>query len=299
MSFQPKRILLGVDFSDCGTAALKYAKRLAASFRARLIVVHADEPPWLPSTGMAMEESVERGRELLRRVEAYLREQVGPEFAPFIRILHVPPAEAILWTCRLEKCDLIVVGTHGRGGLSRLTLGSVAERVLRQSDVPVLTVRAGSLFWPEQQPLRRILCPVNYSSLAGKALDHAVALARKFGAELTVLYLIDSGEEGLNLQAEAERLRVWAGEEVARLGGTQFLIGRGDAAEQVMRYALRQNADLIVIGAQHRRFADVTVIGSTTERITRNAPCPVLAVIEPIGLHEELSASARFAATTY
>jgi nucleotide-binding universal stress UspA family protein len=274
MDFGPKRILVGIDFSECGTAALKLAKQIAASFDARVIAVHADSPEFFP-VRETDQESVDRGQKSLRRVETYLREYFEEGSIPFIRILHVPAAEAILWTSRLERCDLIVLGTHGRGGLSRLTLGSVAERVLRQSEVPVITVRLA-----ENRPVRRILCPVNYSAVAGKALDHAVSLAKRFEAELIVLYLIEPGANQ-NLKAEAERLRVWLGEDSSRLLSTQLLVMRGDPAEQVIRYASTQKIDLIVIGARRKRFADTTVIGSTTERITRHSPCPVLTVMEP------------------
>lgn len=277
MNFRPKRILVGVDFSECGTAALRMAKAIAQKFKSTIVAVHAEAPEGLPSPGsLTAEESIERGGEVLRQVGNYLGEYFDADSLPFVRILHVPPAEAILWTARLERCDLIVVGTHGRGGLSRLTLGSVAEQVLRQADVPVLTVRSGI----NDRPIRRILCPVNYSWVAGRALDHAIALASRFSAELIVLYLIESDDGTANVRAEAERLRVWAGEEVGQLGGAKMVIRRGNPTERVIRYASCNRVDLIVIGAQHRRFSDVTVIGTTTERITRQAPCPVLTVTE-------------------
>jgi len=189
------------------------------------------------------------------------------------------PARAILETAREREADLIVMGTHGRSGLSRVMLGSVTERVLRESDRPVLTIRYTTGMSPEPRgSIRSLLCPVNYTPVARKALQHAVALAQCFDAELTVVHVLEDEAQKASDREALARLCEWVPEEVRRHCRVKELIRRGDAAEQIIETARALGNDLIVLGAQHKRFFDATVIGTTTVRVTRHAPCPVLVV---------------------
>jgi len=182
-----------------------------------------------------------------------------------------------------------VMGTHGREGLSRAFLGSVAESVIQQSDKPVLTVRPID-DRPRPAGIARILCPVNYSAVASRAYQHALFLASAFDAELTVLYLEERSV--VDHSAEMKRLRDWVGD-VPLTVRASLLVDRGEAAVQVNDYALRHAIDLIVMGVQHKRRDTVTVIGTTTDRLTRHAPCPVLTVPADSLVIEEPSREAR------
>jgi nucleotide-binding universal stress UspA family protein len=175
-----------------------------------------------------------------------------------------------------------VLGTHGRGGLSRLLLGSVAERTLRMAAHPTLVVRQRpdeQASQPEAPTLTHILCPVNYSQVARSAFAHACSVARTFGARLTAVFALD--QEVVtpeSLEAEGEKLRAWLAAGPAVECEMQAIVRHGDAGEQIITLARESAVDLVVIGAQHRRFVDATVLGVTTVRVTRHAPCPVLVV---------------------
>jgi nucleotide-binding universal stress UspA family protein len=202
------------------------------------------------------------------------------------------PASKIDECAESGRADLVVLGTHGRGGFGRLLLGSVAERALRMAGRPTLIVRphppaidAGA--YPSAEPasgpqapaITHILCPVNYSEVAQVAFEHACSVARTFGARLTVLFAVEQKHltpEGL-VRAE-EELRFWLPEEPEVECQMQPVVRHGDAGEQVVTLAQEAGVDLVVIGAQHRRFVDTTVLGVTTVRVTRHAPCPVLVV---------------------
>lgn len=283
--FAPRTIIAGFDFSDCATAAVETANEFAQRWSGRVIVVHAAPDPPLDALTLApavVSFDFDRQRqELQDQANLWMKEIFPPEWLPETRVLDLPPAEALLRTAKLEHADLIVMGTEGRGGLSRLTLGSVAEQVLRQSPIPVLTVRISADGSYPFRRIRRILCPVNFSGVAGAALAHALPIAEKFGAELTVLHLIESRDAG-DLDEERERLKLWVGP--ARLSRLRLrvLIRTGDAGAQILEYARRKRVDLIVHGAQHRRFRDTTAFGSTTERVSRHAPCPVLTIMHKV-----------------
>jgi nucleotide-binding universal stress UspA family protein len=283
--FQPKVVLCPTDFSDAATFALQYAKVMAGGFQARLVVLYAEafEPP--PYFTSAQEndllKSLKRSRKtagayLARYAKTILGESPEAE-SLVVDNLAVP---AILQTAEQKNVDLIVMGTHGRSGWSRFMLGSVTERVLRETDRPVLTVRhkKGTLE-PSASFIRKVLCPVNYTEVALLALEHAAAIAECFSADLRVLNVLESPSGDKMEEGEMDRLCAWVPQELRPRCELKEIVRRGEPAEQIIEVAVSLGCDLLAIGAQHKRFFDSTVIGTTTTRVIQNAPCPVLTVV--------------------
>lgn len=142
-----KKILVPTDFSDCSRAALEMATSLALETGARLLIVHAEEPP-LVYRGQELFLSCDRAwcapAERVRQDdERRLAEVVPlhPDVEYEHRVLVGEPAAAMVHLARRERVDLIVIATHGWRGLKRLLLGSVAERVVRTAPCPVITVK--------------------------------------------------------------------------------------------------------------------------------------------------------------
>jgi nucleotide-binding universal stress UspA family protein len=137
------------DFSWQSEAAFRMACALACDYRARLIVIHVQTPPSavFGEIGTVLPESSELARELYARLTAVQPAELT------IRVEHRlsqgDPAAEILRLAQETHCDLIVMGTHGRTGLARLLVGSVAEEVLRRASCPVLTLRSP---FPETVP---------------------------------------------------------------------------------------------------------------------------------------------------
>jgi nucleotide-binding universal stress UspA family protein len=134
-------ILHPTDFSDRAGYAFRVACALARAGGARLVILHVAQPLWtLGGIQGVPPVPLEYGREgleeLLRRLQP-----PDPAVAVEHRLELGDPAAEILRAARECSCDLIVMGTHGRGGLGRLLMGSVAEAVVRQAPCPVLTVR--------------------------------------------------------------------------------------------------------------------------------------------------------------
>ena len=138
-----ERILVPVDFSDCSLDALEYAAVVAQQAKASLMLLHVLEPV---SYGLDFTLGHSRTREQVRETWTKRLE----ELAASLRVRQVPvesqlrgglPADSILDSARTLPCDLIVMGTHGRRGISHAFSGSVAEAVLRKALCPVLTVR--------------------------------------------------------------------------------------------------------------------------------------------------------------
>ncbi len=138
-----RRILVPVDFSEHGRRAMEHAVALARAVGAEVVLFHAFErptPPKMPATDAKLRaylaEAVEDARTRLTHLAA-AQEGVG------VRALTVEgrPAEEILAALRDEACDLVCMGSHGRGALAEVLMGSVTERVLHHAPCPVLVVR--------------------------------------------------------------------------------------------------------------------------------------------------------------
>ena len=267
-------ILCPVDFSELSGHALRHAARLAACGDAKVIAVFAnwfDAPPYF--TEGRIEELTREFRDSQAAAEqslaAFVTSTLG-EMAPAveIRVAEGLPADVILALAAGTAAGLIVMGTHGRTGYNRWTMGSVAERVLRESPVPLLTVRG-----PSEGQIRRILCPVADTEVSRQALGLAAELAVCFGATLTALHVrephADAAPPDLCARVPAEERTRCNVREVER---------HGDAASEIVRLAAEESFDLLVLGAARRTFFDGLVLGTTTIRAVRHAPCPVLTV---------------------
>ena len=144
---QLSHILCPVDFSGLSAEAMRYAADLSRRLGARLTVLYANTfsaPPYF--TKGKLDDLEQQFRSSFQEAEAALRDFVGKEGVggrADLLVVEGLPVDAIHKAALETNADLIVMGTHGRGGLKRLMLGSVTDRVLRESEVPVLTVRGG------------------------------------------------------------------------------------------------------------------------------------------------------------
>jgi nucleotide-binding universal stress UspA family protein len=161
---------------------------------------------------------------------------------------------------------LIVMGTHGRHGTKRLMLGSVAERVLRQSRIPVLAIRESA----EPGLFRSILCPFNFSEVGRAALDYAADVAVAYDALLTIMHAQESGDGPPACELVEEPIR-------RRCKVKEVLIG-GEAARSILEEAQRVKPDLIVMGAEQKSTIIGELFSSTTERVMQSADAPLLVV---------------------
>lgn len=274
-AFQPKRLLAATDLSESNIAALRYARMLSERYRTTLTVMYADPivypigvvadvPPLL--AGSTPEHQARLRHDVEEHVDPILR---GVPYEVFVA--GGSPPTAIVRAAAEKNADLLVIGTHGQHGWRRALLGSVAESVLHTVDIPVLTVSRHTPL-PAQGPVAvtRIVCPTNFSGVAGDSLRIAASLAEAFNAELIVVHVVE--------ELSQSRVRQELDPELKRLCSFREIVLRGGAAERILDCADDTGADLLVVGAQRKLFRDETVIGSTTERLVRFATCPVLTV---------------------
>jgi nucleotide-binding universal stress UspA family protein len=276
-----RRILCPVDLSLHSRYALEHAVVLARWYRSKVVVFHAHDAH--EDRGAALQQI------------ASLVEPLRPSGVELDAVaIAGPPVQSILEVARSLPADVVVMGTHGRGGLDHLVLGSVAEKVLRKASCPVLTVPPRVSAPPREAPvlMNRILCPVDFSAWSMQALRYAQSIAAEADGELLVLHVIEglhaerlTSYPDFNVAKYLDHLEIEAGTRLKKAipsdanGGhrTKPLIVRGTRAyEDILGLARERDVHLIVIGVHGRSAMDLALFGSTTHHVIRAAICPVL-----------------------
>jgi nucleotide-binding universal stress UspA family protein len=278
-----KRILCAIDFDEHCGRALARAQIVALRHDAELRLLHVfpSRPESIVMPGAGVGAQLDRaGGALLDALAAMIRERgVRSE----VTTAHGDPAFQILQAGRDGQADLIVMATHGRKGVSRAVLGSVTEAVLHATPCPLLIIPARAA--SDGGSFRRVVCAVDFSPSSSATLSNALAMVEEAYGELTVVNVIDPTFssrplEDARAQAEdaLERLHHRMPHEVAHWGGLRNAVRFGETAGEILKLAAQEEAHLIVVGAHSRRPAVAAMVGSCTDRIVREAPCPVLAV---------------------
>ena len=298
-NFGYERILVPTDMSDFATLALRYAALLREGLGSQLTLLYADETYFpIDVLEMPIGYYLEQAPATKEKLQQRLREHASahlPDVPLETMVVTDTPARAIVHTAKEMRADLIVMGTHGRRGWRRALLGSVTENVLHETDRPVITVTPGILEEGQAPRIRRVVCPVNFTYVARESLHHAAAMAEAFDAELFVVYVAEGVQPPQLAEVEAA-FSLWV--DPAVRGREKYeltVVGEGDPAERVLSTVADVDADLIVLGAQHKFFSDATVIGTTTQRITRFARCPVMTVVRKAKAELEIETERRSA----
>jgi nucleotide-binding universal stress UspA family protein len=267
--FPPKNILVPTDMGGASASALKYARFFHEQFGAKVSVLHAEhlELPTYFSSGQLTDFKREL-KKLARAAKEYVRQESESilGFLPDVRVVEKMPADAILEQSDDPQFDLITMGTHGHGAARRLWMGSVTERVIRQSRIPVLAVHRD----PPQAPIQTILCPMNPTDTGKQALEYAVQITKEVNARLIVLHVVEQGEEPLTCPLVDEQIK-----KTCRVEEIKF---HGSAARTIAEASNDLNSDLIVMGAERKASRLGEIFSSTTTGVMQLAIGPLLVV---------------------
>jgi nucleotide-binding universal stress UspA family protein len=259
---------------------LSWVRLIAKAFGAQIAIIHVDrsEYPRYFTEGQLDElasEAVIRRTTLENQIRDLAQRLLGPDLPLTVSVVEGHAVDVILEYLRKSPPDLVVMGSHGRSGVQRLLLGSVAEYIAREARCPTLIVRGPEI--PEgQDRLNRVLCPVNLAGASQVCAAVASTLAEKLGAELSVLQAVE--EDALPEDVAHQRLCQWISEGLRSHCHVSEIALKGDAAEQIILYARREEIDLIVLGARRRPFLEFSTLGRTTERVLRHGSSSVLLV---------------------
>jgi nucleotide-binding universal stress UspA family protein len=303
MRIQLSNVLCATDLSDASNHALPYALALARKFQAKLYACHVVEAyPYALYHEANFIPPVAR-EELLADAERQLRALLAGQPVAWAPLVRDGAAEAEILRAAAEiHADLAVVATHGRSGIHRLLVGSVAERLLAALPCPVLVVRSPGQKaftpWPEEMRFRRILVGCDFSPDSALALDYALGLAQELEAEVELVHVLepsvyrvldrttqtlaDDLERAVRAAVERRLRQPVSTEALAWCTPTPVVLSGSPAAE-ITRHAEASGAELIVLGIRGQGALEKLLVGSTTDRVVRQAPCPVLVVRQAAG----------------
>lgn len=288
-----RRILCPVDFSDFSASVLAYAAAFAKLFGSEVTVLHvsaAEMPPAGSATNPAGLLQVPDARKSITdELQLWLAPLSSTGVTLRTQVAEGNTAAEIVRHAAGHDIDLVVMGTHGRSGFDRLTLGSVAEKVLRKATCPVLTIPPGAARRAADASIRRILCPSDFSIWSDHAMDFALSLANRAGAAVTALHVvetIDARPELSGAMADLQKrrceteLRFLEEVNAGRAGGGAITnaVTLGRPYLEILRMAEERAIDLIVMGVRGRGPVDMALFGSTTNHVVRRATCPVVTV---------------------
>ncbi len=293
------RVLATTDFSKESLVGVKKALALAEKINAAVMLLHVIEPPsrlaGLESLLLVRDEAgvVAQARSKLAALAESAREGRGTVSSA---VRTGKPFHRISTAATELEADMIVMATQGHTGAKRVLLGSTAERVVRHAPCPVLTIPTRNTHEKRGKAsgfnLKKVLVPVDFSEISGKALPWAAYLAAQFDAELILLYVVDRSTISYLLggelmshavmpflkQAEAdlEHMARTLSDSSAVKVSTAVL--EGTPYDEICRAAGSCGADLIVLTTHGYSGLKHAWMGSTAERVVRQADCAVLTV---------------------
>jgi nucleotide-binding universal stress UspA family protein len=285
-----KTISCPVDFSDSSAVAVRYAAALSRDMESGLIINHV--APDLTSTLSYLDGSyLPDSNELLlseatKEMRRFVARHIPPDTRVTEKVTIGSPVEMILNLVKEEAVDLLVMGAHGRTGYDRFLVGSVTNKVLHRSLIPVLVVCRpvrDFLETGDKYALRihRILCPIDFQRGLEQLERSAISFAQMYGAEVVFLHVTDR-EQGLSWKdqkrASVERtikpLLSQQGQNVQY----RVLIQYGNVVTETAKVVTEEKVDLIIIGHHSQRPILEPVLGSVATRVVAESGAPVLVI---------------------
>ncbi len=288
------KILVPYDFSPLSKKALGSALLLAKLVDAELHVVHVEVLHGLPlSESITAPAPAEKLKTRVEQDNAYIKDLYGDIVIFYAVGRGIAAGPIILDYLDSHKMDLVIIGTHGRQGLRRAFLGSVAEEIVRHSSCNVLTMTGDLDSFVQFDKLKHISVPVDFSEHSAQALRYAHDLATLSGSKLDLVHAVDFPsfatitdaavfsiiDYDVDVEVKAlEHLKKFSAHVIGDSTLTNYSILEGPPAFEIIQHAEENECDLIVIGTHGLTGFDRFLLGSVASKTIRRAPCPVLIV---------------------
>ena len=298
MRKQFKNVLCATDFSDFSNHTVSYGVALAREFEAKLTICHVIDLSSVTIYGEFQLDPVGQQNRIMEDANKQLEELTGNQPVAWEPLITVgKPADEIARAVSEKAIDLVITATRGRSGLKRIILGSVTERLMRTLTCPLLVI--GS---PEHESvnaegwdfkLKKILVGCDFSPDSVQAFSHGLSLAQEFESELHLAHVIEppsqpdlgKGDTSVTVEIQedyrdllTQRLRDMVPEEAGNWCTPQTSLMEGHPYEELVNYAEENEIDMIVLGVRGHGLVKTLFLGSTTDRVVRKSPCPVLSV---------------------
>ncbi|MEM2098260.1 MAG: universal stress protein [Candidatus Bathyarchaeia archaeon] len=278
-----EKIIVPVDGSISCLRAQELAASIAKKFHSKVIVVHIVSHDFMHPelkahhqlSPVVLQELdkvyLEAGQKILRQAKEFFLEEGVDVDAELFR--DEDPAEKILEIAKDRGCDLIVIGNRAKTQSERFALGSVTEKVSLYAPCPVLITKG-------KTELRRLLVAVDGSAQANKAIDYAVAIAKKFEARITLVHVEESKLFSLKPDIAKKIGETILLEAEKKIEGIAFdrILKTGSPSKVISKMALAENFDLIVIGSRGMTSVKRFLLGSVSADVSMHARRSVLII---------------------
>jgi nucleotide-binding universal stress UspA family protein len=293
-----RNVMFATDFSTCAQAALPYAVAISRHYGSTLHAVHV-----IPDFNILVHPQAvdpitfESAYEAEKRAALDQMRSVVPDLQSIDHhtyIRHGDVWDALSEIMFQKQIDLLVLGTHGRSGLGKLIMGSVAEELVRQAPCPVLTIGPKVSCLVKEKcfdeaiqdirlaeiELKQIIFAVDFNPESLAAAPFAISLAEEFQAGLALIYVMPQ-DLPTPSRLVLQRLEGLVPQEAALWCRPENLVKFGTPADEILECASERNADLIVLGVRSAKahLGSATHFPwSTAHKVIASASCPVLTV---------------------
>jgi nucleotide-binding universal stress UspA family protein len=282
------KILVPIDFSDRSEKALKVANQFAKLFKAKITPFYShlpiselDEPYALGLSSKMYQNFENLEEQLSTRVREVAEKNVDKSRLDKPSVVLGNAAESIIDAS--EDYDYIVMSSHGRTGFSRFLLGSVAEKVLRLANTPVLIVENES----DVDDFKKIMVTTDFSDNAAEAYPYAINIAQKSGGTVNLVHVLsfeqfDEDEKDLSLRKiREERLKLLEKEHFGRISDQvnhELIVSKDSVHEAIFNHVQNNDYNLIVMATVGRTGINYLMMGSTTANVVRHVETAVLSI---------------------
>jgi len=272
-----RNVLFATDLSHASAPAIPYVVEIAGVYGAKIFVVHVKTGEW----SKQQEDEADRLKDVLKGTPYEFMLVSGGPTALKDR---GDAAGTLLSMVGTKDVDLIVVGTHGRTGLGRVLVGSVAETIFREAPCPVLTVGPRLIGDPKWSlKIREILYATDLTPCSDGALPYAISLGQENRARLIVLNVQPKSGEVAELERQTNstlgRLQHLVPADAGLWRQPFCIVESGDPAEKILDVAAAYHPDVIVMGVRPHSVGVATHLSRpTAHRVIAGAGCPVLTV---------------------
>lgn len=299
-----RSILMATDFSEASRPVLSCGIALGARYDSRLSVLHVLRADWRYEM-LANPPEIDLERKDARyQLDALISHLQPDRKVDSILVKGGPVAKAVLSTITRLGADLLIIGTHGRGGLSKLALGSVAEVLLRTAPCPVMTIGPKAKIDTHGPDFPTILFATDFGAASTKALPLVASLVRAHKAKLFLLHMVPpmpTTSVSLSAYAPAtaaaeefqewesatgkrsrQQLRQWFMAHATSEQEPEYIVGTDFVTEGILTAASKFKTGLIVMGTNRSASPRVTahLPWTAVHEVIHDAPCPVLTVGE-------------------
>jgi nucleotide-binding universal stress UspA family protein len=278
-TFKIKKILVPTDFSETAGNALSQAIYMAKLNKAIIKLIHVVTPvnftsqnTLIPTSDTFYTTILDQSNQDLKKIAAKIEEanNIGVEFE--VKVGNV--SDEICTMADEGKFDIIIMGTHGTSGVKEFFAGSNAYKVVNHAECPVLTIQQK----PDNQSYKNIILPIRLEITSRQKVDYAIEMARLFDATIFIVGYTDDTNESQQFKVKQYVEQVEKYLTKCNVKHTSTSIFADNFTKEILDYAKKNNADLIVVMKKHDFSLTQLVKGVYSEQFVNHSIIPILSI---------------------